>query len=196
MRRAKQWHNAIIPKSAAPNNGAERIRPRQPNRGRDRIRTLNVEICGQQPRLAERFASNLLSEGKVVVEAPLLHDASILDSEDRQLVDLNTTTAGGHARERTEMSARRVISNGHSVFIYDNVVDVLAPVRKAGTEPLDCPSNTVVPVPGWGWPPTLRHMGDEAFGIHLVDRPGIAGAPEVVQALEEVFGSYTEPTGK
>ena len=72
----------------------------------------------------------------------MLHNAPILDSEDRQLIDLNPTTAGGHACERTEMSARRVISNGHSVFIYDNVVDVLAPVRKAGTEPLDCPSNT------------------------------------------------------
>jgi hypothetical protein len=54
---------------------------------------------------AERFASNLLTEGKVVVEAPLLRDASILDSEDWQFVDLNTTTAGRHARRNKEAAA-------------------------------------------------------------------------------------------
>src|SRR6267378_2810099 len=134
---------------------------------------------------AERFASNLLTEGKVVVEAPLLRDASILDSEDRQFVDLNTTTAGRHACERTEMSARRMISNSHSVFVNDHVVNVLPPVRQAHTKPLDCSSNTVVSIPGWHRPPTLRHMGDEVFGIHLMDRPGITGAPDVVQALDQ-----------
>jgi hypothetical protein len=89
---------------------------------------------------AERFASNLLTEGKVVVEAPLLCDASILDSEDRQFVDLNATTAGRHACERAEMSTRRMISNGHSVFVNDHVVNVLPPVREADTKPLDCSS--------------------------------------------------------
>src|SRR3977135_3028986 len=147
---------------------------------------LNVEICGTASAgSAERFASNLLSEGNVLVEAPLLHDASIRDSEDRQFIDPNTTTAGRNARERTEMSARRMISNGHPVFVDDHIVNVLAPVRETHTEPLDCSSNTVVSVPGWRRPPTLRHMGDEVFGIYLVDRPGIAGAPDVMQALDQ-----------
>ena len=102
---------------------------------------------GARPRgrwSGDRFASNLLAEGKVVIEAPLLHNAPILNAEDRQFIDLNTTTAGRHASECTEMSARRMISNGYPVFVDDHVVNVLAPVRETDPEPLDCSSNTVV----------------------------------------------------